>query len=194
MSKYITLIIIFFIINNLFSQEKTYMIGELGPADGYIFYDKGFYSDGWRYLEVSSEDLKHLYPWSSFLIEIKNTSNDIGSGFFNTKAIVAVHNKKQKATLLSGIVEYKEQSAAMACNKSKNNKKDDWFLPSKDELFLIYTNIHKKGLGNFSNDFYWSSSEIFEFYAWTHNFNISFEGNPIMFKDYTFRVRCIRSF
>ena len=27
----------------------------IGPAGGYVFYDKGYYSDGWRYLEASPE-------------------------------------------------------------------------------------------------------------------------------------------
>jgi hypothetical protein len=28
----------------------------IGPAGGFIFYDKGGYSDGWRYLEAAPED------------------------------------------------------------------------------------------------------------------------------------------
>jgi hypothetical protein len=30
--------------------------GAPGPAGGYVFYDKGEYSDGWRYLECAPED------------------------------------------------------------------------------------------------------------------------------------------
>lgn len=32
---------------------REYKIGDWGPAMGYIFYDKGSYSDGWRYLEAN---------------------------------------------------------------------------------------------------------------------------------------------
>ncbi|GHU02575.1 hypothetical protein FACS1894147_04730 [Spirochaetia bacterium] len=31
---------------------KTYRVGDRGPGGGIIFYDKGEFSDGWRYLEV----------------------------------------------------------------------------------------------------------------------------------------------
>jgi len=36
---------------------KIYKIGDRGPAGGFVFYDKGDYSDGWRYLEVAPNDL-----------------------------------------------------------------------------------------------------------------------------------------
>jgi hypothetical protein len=35
------------------SCNGTYSLRDIGPAGGYIFYDKGSYSDGWRYLEAA---------------------------------------------------------------------------------------------------------------------------------------------
>ena len=34
-----------------------YKVGDEGPAGGIIFYDKGEYSDGWRYLEAAPADV-----------------------------------------------------------------------------------------------------------------------------------------
>jgi hypothetical protein len=38
-------------------QQTTVLGGGVpGPAGGYVFYDKGEYSEGWRYLECAPED------------------------------------------------------------------------------------------------------------------------------------------
>ena len=54
---------------------------------------------------------------------------------------------------------------------------DAWFLPSKDELNLMYNNLRKKMLGGFADAGYWSSSEnsSSSYSAWSHGF---LSGNP----------------
>ncbi|MDR1126729.1 MAG: DUF1566 domain-containing protein [Treponema sp.] len=38
--------------------------GVPGPAGGYVFYDKGAYSDGWRYLECAPENAGEEVNWN----------------------------------------------------------------------------------------------------------------------------------
>jgi len=68
----------------------------------------------------------------------------------------------------------------------------DWYLPSKDELNLMYQNLHVAGLGGFVGVVYWSSSEIDVNNAWDQFF-----GNGVQFvdgKNFARRVRAVRAF
>ena len=40
------------------SVPSDYKVGDVGPAGGYIFYDRGYYENGWRYLEAAPADMK----------------------------------------------------------------------------------------------------------------------------------------
>ncbi|MCL2043481.1 MAG: FlgO family outer membrane protein [Treponema sp.] len=42
-------------LSNLPGVMRVYQVGELGPSGGYVFFDKGSYSDGWRYLEAAPD-------------------------------------------------------------------------------------------------------------------------------------------
>lgn len=74
----------------------------------------------------------------------------------------------------------------------------DWFLPSKDELNLMYQNIgqgNALGLGNvggFSDGLYWSSTEYDDTYARQILFNNGSIYNGFKFLSYN--VRAVRAF
>ena len=173
--------------------KKTYTLGDTGPAGGYIFYDKGSYSDGWRYLESAPASTEwRKKEWGSYKIKMGGTETDIGSGQSNTTRIVKWLNNHSEAG-----------KAAQLCYTLvvENNgvTYSDWFLPSKDELYLIYTNLYLDGVGGFADsniDHYWSSSEDDDdaaYYAWTQSFDDG-DSDWVNYKNGACRVRAVRAF
>jgi len=67
-------------------------------------------------------------------IDIK-TGTAVGTGRANTAAIIAAQGRGSYA--------------AQVCDDLVSGSFDDWFLPSKDELDLMYKNLKKAGIGGF---------------------------------------------
>ncbi|MDR1576454.1 MAG: DUF1566 domain-containing protein [Treponema sp.] len=137
-----------------------YSIGETGPGGGLVFYDKGSYSDGWRYLEAAPASTEWVSKDRGAMGETLGTNTSIGSGKTNTAKFVA------KETELG-----ESDTAALLCDGLNFGGKDDWFLPSKDELNEIYTNLKASGKGDFTGEGYKSSSESDLTHLWQQNFN-----------------------
>jgi hypothetical protein len=108
-----------------------------------------------------------------------------GSGLFEGKYNTQMINWQQGGTT----------SAAAICANYGDGK---WYLPSIEELNLMYENIgqgNALGLGNiggFSNTSYWSSTEYDNSNAWKQNFYFGDQGGNN--KDYTLYVRAVRAF
>ncbi len=140
----IMIILIFFACDE---PADEYEIGDTGPAGGLIFYKKAIYSDGWQYLEAAIDDQA-----SNVLLGCAGTiisgadGTVVGTGEQNTIDIVADCNSV-------GI-------AAKICSDLVLGGYSDWFLPSRDELHFMYTNLSLNSLGGFNATPYWSSTEI----------------------------------
>ena len=162
-------------------QGGTYKVGDIGPAGGIVFYDRGFVSDGWRYLEAAPSGTEFSAEWGIYRRDVAGTGTAIGSGNRNTQIIV--DRLKQLG---------ENDRAAQICAGMDIDGFTDWFLPSDDELDLMYKNLKQKGLGGFSNNWYWSSSQISKDSAWGRRFN---NGKQTSYaKDLTGSVRAIRQF
>ena len=136
----------------------TYTVGDTGPAGGLIFYDRGSYSDGWRYLEAAPVSTEWAQKgWGSYGTWIGGTGTGIGTGQNNTTIIVSWLDNNSDDTY--GDVTEKTNRAAYLCNDLVYEGYNDWFLPSKDELNLMYENLKVAGVGDFASFVYWSSSE-----------------------------------
>ena len=173
-------------------NNGTYALRDIGPAGGYIFYDKGTYSDGWRYLETAPASTEWMdKQWGSYRTLIGGTSSDIGTGQSNTITIVTWLNANSDDTY--GDVTDKTDRAAYLCYDLVYGGYSDWFLPSKDELNLMHTNLKVFGVGGFTNNRIWSSSEYSSNYAWYQIFSNGIQTHGFVKLD-TYRVRAIRAF
>lgn len=164
----------------------TYNIGDKGPGGGIVFY---YDPDGFTmtdtskkcyYLEVSRVDMGNL-AWALDGFDntpISDTSEEIGTGRNNTNVIFGEIGENAPA--------------AKACIDYSGGGKNDWFLPSKDELYELYQN--RSYVGNLSgSDSYWSSSDASMNCAWAHDF---YNNNPNAGNSKTspLSVRAIRAF
>ena len=98
-------------------------VNVIGPSGGFVFYDKGRYSDGWRYLEASPIDAGKVSRY--YLIgEFKGGISAIGMGKQNTDLILAMPHDENDGV----------RRAAQLCSEFYFGGYKDWFLPSKDDL------------------------------------------------------------
>jgi TolB-like protein len=162
-------------------RAEDYEVGDYGPAGGWIFYDKGRVSNGWRYLEAAPSEAEFTAPWGTDQKNVERTSAAVGTGRRNTELIVDFLRRNGETN-----------RAAQLCDSLSAGGYDDWFLPSKDELNLMYTNLKARDLGEFSNNWYWSSSESMSNSTWNQSFS---DGNQYSnYKGSTYSVRAVRAF
>ena len=161
----------------LYAKWRDYVVGETGPAGGIVFYDRGSYSGGWRYLEAWTTDEDGLYQWKTSNTSTSGTSTEIGSGYDNTYL------------RMTGT----QHPAAEVCRMANHGGVIDWFLPSIDELELMYQNLYLQGNGGYWSSYYYASSSEF---SETAAFKIKFKDGfmPIPMKTDNHSVRAVRRF
>jgi hypothetical protein len=156
----------------------TYSVGDLVPAlGGYIFYLDG---SGCHGLVAKATD-EGYYQWSSTNFTTWSYASGIYGGAQNTKKSIA-----------RAVANSSTCPAASVCDNLASGGYTDWYLPSKDELDMMYVNLHLQGLGGFANNYYWSSTENDFTNAWVQNF---FNGNQdYLSKHVSNFVRAVRAF
>lgn len=158
--------------------------------DGYIFYLDSVDGSGYvAALTDQSDDAE----WGCYEVDVSGVPNisnfptepeteegaRLGDGAANTDAILA-----EMCTNSSGT----DVHAAQLCR----DLGPEWFLPSREALFYIQTNLVLNGHGNFEANFYWSSTETDESFAWMTglvNLNQGFAD-----KELPVFVRAVRAF
>ena len=166
------------------SAGTSCQVGDIGPAGGVVFYDAGSKQSWGRWLEASpascqtsgkvwrnaaankkgTKQLPLLYPEWKTAAKNRVLSKAIGMGMKNTELIW-----KQHKTLAAVAPTAAGYAGGLVCGG-----KDDWFLPSKDELDALYNvlaltdnDLTGSNSFGFTRGFYWTSSEYNNETAWT---------------------------
>lgn len=180
-------------------------VGTIGPSGGYIFYDNVDVvteqdSSEWRYLEAAPETTEWLILSGYY----KNSSDGasmttgasgtaIGTGKANTELIVSLMPNGAYTSAGSGAA-LVQNFAAERCSQLVYAGKDDWYLPSKDELDWMFRQLYEKNLGGFTGVNYWSSSEYTADSAWYQRFGSYGEQSTQLGKGWEMKVRAVRRF
>ena len=113
------------------------------------------------------ENGKSLFVNGTGSYDVSNcTGRAIGTGKSNTQLLVAAMGELnaygyrfEEDYIYGQTDEYAARLCDILTYTFGNKTYDDWFLPSKDELNLMYLNLFSNGLGGFTRYNYWSSSE-----------------------------------
>ena len=168
-------------------RTREYAPGDMGPAGGLIFYvNPNYATDKWRYLETAPFDQSAGARWGCFRREIAGARGTaVGTGRQNTRDMLAACPEPG--------------SAAALCANLTVNGVGGWFLPSRDELVLVYRNLKATGAAEFGeagrhdNVSYWASSQLTADMA--AHIDFADLGRPHFDdKDFPRRVRAIRAF
>ncbi|MDR1787482.1 MAG: InlB B-repeat-containing protein [Treponema sp.] len=141
---------------------NTYAVGTTGPAGGLICWkdETGYAYEGvvYHYLEAAPPPAggETEYQWGGCEVVCADTGTAIGTGAANT-VYLAAHDHDE--VVWGSHVHDAARACADYSVVHNTVTYDDWFLPSKDELALMYTHLKAAGLGGFSIKYYWSSSQ-----------------------------------
>jgi TonB-dependent SusC/RagA subfamily outer membrane receptor len=160
-----------------YGQDETfkaeYVIGDYLKG-GYVFYID---ETGEHGLLCAPSDQSTTAVWGDCMPE-GAASRAVGTGNQNTTDIITGCSTPE--------------TAARLCHDLEMNGYSDWFLPSVNELYLMYTNLYEKGLGDFQRTYYWSSTQD-KFGAWVVSFYYGSKSNHSR-SEADIRTRAVRAF
>ena len=154
--------------------QQHYDIGDTGPAGGKVFFVTDYSHHG---LEAALQDQGINVEWGCTGTAISGAGGyAVGTGAQNT------------ADILAGCTQ--DNIAAKLADDYKFNGYSDWFLPSRDELNLLF--FQKDVVGGFASANYWSSTQSTSYDAWYQYFSSGSQNSN--YKDLPGRVRAVREF
>lgn len=149
-----------------YDRGESYGDYEIG-SDGYprritvTIDDETAESQNWRYLICNKSDLSEKYTLGTLpsSLKISQIGTGFGYGLSNTNLRISADESNYHAWYIIAL--------------TRQTTSEKWFLPSKDELNILYENkniIIQNGGENFESDYYWSSSISGAIKGWCQNF------------------------
>ena len=169
------------IFNPYILNTRTHYVGE-PYGGGIVFY---VYDNGQHGLIAATADQDPGIGWYNGTKRYTNTTGDgVRAGSMNTTLIIALQtNDNQMGNFAAKVcADYSVTVDGITYG--------DWYLPSKHELDLLFS--QKFIVGGFAYNYYWSSSEVSSISAWAQSFLIGYQYS--LNKSLPYGVRAIRSF
>lgn len=176
------------------ATTTTYSVGDFAHGSIVFWVDE----TGQHGLVCAKVDQSNNIRWYAGTFGLTNAKGDEPyAGKANTSIIIAAH---------VAIGDDGNTYAARICNELQitegGKTYGDWYLPSKEELNLIYQNsamINSTALANGGDIlnfgiFYWSSTQSTALYAWTHFFGFNLQQTQDTYFEDGFGVRAVRAF
>jgi hypothetical protein len=182
-------------------------VGDIGPGGGIVFYDAGRTTAVGRYFEIAPKSCEgERLPWrpanlngeiysGKAAARMRVEAKALGMGKINTDRIISVIGRTPR------------DYAAKFADDSVCGGKDDWFLPSKNELDIAFNRLAQNRVagndtpvGGFNKGYYWTSSDYNNSTAWTQYFMDGQQFDRVQTLDGNrnpptpFRVRPVRAF
>ena len=176
-------------------NSGVFSLGSTGPGGGKVFHvsSSGFacgptLSQTCHYLEAAptsgasawSDGIRDTVWSGNTNTATGATGTAIGTGYKNTLAIISQNNTSNRA-------------ASKAQSYRGPNNFSDWYLPSKDELFEMYSRQSDLSIAPGPSNDYWSSSESSATKAWYYYMGSATWNNDTSKGDRLY-VRAIRAF
>jgi hypothetical protein len=142
------------------------IVGSIGPGGGLIFFvdSAGDFPD-FDYLEAAPDDASTGVPWiTNSRISCGDGAQNCELNWLTTKSdihdtvAIGAGLTATRRVIDRGSTTLSTYAAGVATAYSTTSA-SDWFLPSYDELDLMYDNLKAAGLGGFADAQYASSSE-----------------------------------
>jgi hypothetical protein len=148
---------------------------EWGYSKESFVYEINFLTSGQQAATFSLQDkrtLSQIEQINEYTIKPRGVVSPFKLGGF----IVFEENGHGLVAAITDLGKMDYNTAKTACEELILNGYSDWYLPSKDELILLYENLKKMDIGGFTEDArdaYWSSTEDTmasgyggEYFAW----------------------------